>query len=41
MRIVETIHAKQRYYLVFDGMDIIFKHESKSECERFINELKD
>ena len=41
MKILETIHAKKRYYLVFDGMEIVGKFETKEEAQRFINEIND
>jgi len=41
MRIVETIHAKKRYYLVFNGMEIVGKFETEQEAQRFINEINE
>ena len=41
MRIVETIHAKKQYWLVFDGMEIVGKFETQQEAERFINEINE
>lgn len=36
MRIVETMHNKKRYWLVFEGMDIVHKAETREEAEAFI-----
>ena len=36
MRVVETIHNKKQYWLVFKGMDIVHKAETKEEAEAFI-----
>ncbi len=38
MRIVDTIHAKVKYYLVFDGMEIVGKFKTKEEATKFIKE---
>lgn len=36
MKILETRHAKKRYYLVFDNMDIIGKFEDKETAIKFV-----
>ena len=37
MKILETRHNKQRYYLVFDGMEIVYKTSKLENAENFIN----
>jgi len=41
MKILETIHARKRYYLVFEGTDILGKFETLCEAQRFIDEIND
>ena len=36
MRIVETMHERKTYWLVFDGMEIVHKAETKEEAQAFI-----
>ena len=36
VKILETIHAKKRYYLVFDYMDIKHKCETLEEAKAFV-----
>lgn len=38
MKILETIHSKKRYYLVFDGTDIVYKTSKRENAENFINQ---
>ena len=40
MKILETIHSKKRYYLVFDDMEIVGKFETIEEAKQYINENK-
>jgi len=38
MRVVETIHSQKQYFLVFKGMDIVGKFETREEAEKYIKE---
>lgn len=38
MKILETIHDKKRYYLVFDGTDIVYKTNKLENAKTFINQ---
>lgn len=38
MRIVDTIHAKVKYYLVFDGMEIVGKFEDKQMATEWVKQ---
>lgn len=38
MKILETIHAKKRYYLVFDNMEIVGKFETLEEAQQYIKQ---
>ena len=38
MKILETIHSKKRYYLVFDGTDIVGKFENKDMALEWIKQ---
>ena len=40
IKILETIHQKKRYYLVFDNMDIKHKCETREEAEAFVAHYK-
>ena len=40
MKIMETIHEKKTYYLVFDNMDIVGKFETLEEARNFIKSQK-
>ena len=36
MKILETMHNKQRFYLVFDGTDIVYKTSKIENADNFI-----
>lgn len=36
MKILETMHNKQRFYLVFDGTDIVYKTSKWENANNFI-----
>ena len=37
MKILETMHQKKPYWLVFDGMEIVYKGETKEDADNFIH----
>ena len=38
LKILETIHSKKRYYLVFDGMEIVGKFEELNMATEWMKE---
>ena len=40
IKIMETIHARKVYYLVYDGMDIVGKFESLEDARNFIKQYE-
>lgn len=40
MKILETIHQKVLYWLVFDGMEIVAKFPTKEEAQEYVNKKK-
>jgi len=38
LKILETIHAQKRYYLVFDNMDIIGKFETLESANKLLKQ---
>ena len=41
VKILETIHQRKTYFLVFDDTEIIGKFETEQEAQRFVNELNE
>jgi hypothetical protein len=39
-KILDTMHAKKRYWLVFDEMEIVGKFETEKEAIKFRNGYK-
>jgi len=38
MKILETMHEKETYYLVFDNMDIVGKFKTMAQAEKYIKD---
>lgn len=39
VKILETIHAKKRYYLVFDDMEIVGKFETMESATKLLTKI--
>ena len=39
VKILETRHSQKQYFLVFDGMEIVFKCETLSEAQEYVSNM--